>query len=458
MAKKKKKLSYSEQQKQMQLQQAQYRNLFLQKIHAVCVAIGDPKLFDLLPPFEQGFIYMMRAAPLSVKAEKGAKIQKRLIEVIESVIKRTVNENRMELIPGSGRTVTLTDYFFAAYTLECCLATTNHKIKERERFDEFMEHSDTRLDFYIETVCKICESICALYNNVAAHKSLYAFQFDIQHKDEKQLDQVKTINSLLTSPSSRSVGLQMWRNMDVRLHPTISIYTIPLETKQVRIDNEPRTAVRLATVHYNENYEPEMFDFFIKSNVLGTEDTFSEDELPVYMQQHAFNRLIERTGYLIPSFAYLQISMCLLQPIVTRLGGNKFLVNFTIKDCKVGYLLCERISNLVLIRTFLFLTNTNTPEGDKLAALTKLQKEDCTYLSIDNLRSLLSSDVMENESLRKLFCEAGCQSLLDLHESLKTDAETQASLGISQQKTALSDIILEYLNPQADNEEYVIGE
>jgi hypothetical protein len=112
----------------------------------------------------------------------------------------------------------------------------------------------------------------------------------------------------------------------------------------------------------------------------------------------------------------------------------------------------------VLIRTFLFITNTGTPEGDKLAALTKLQKEDRKYLAIDNLPSLLGSDILENEVISKLFRQAGCQSILDLCKDTQEVPFLKELLGIKEQKTSLSELMMEYLNPQADNDEYVVGE
>jgi hypothetical protein len=74
---------------------------------------------------------------------------------------------------------------------------------------------------------------------------------------------------------------------------------------------------------------------------------------------------------------------------------------------------------------------------------------------IDNLSSLASSDILESETVCKLFRDAGCQSILDACEKLKDKNNLSWIIGRGEQKNSMSELITEYLKPGADNEEYV---
>ena len=74
------------------------------------------------------------------------------------------------------------------------------------------------------------------------------------------------------------------------------------------------------------------------------------------------------------------------------------------------------IEGKIVIRTFLFITNNGTPEGLKLQNITGLQKLDKKYLAIDKLSTFMTSDIGNNEKVRKIFTSAGCECLLELYE------------------------------------------
>jgi hypothetical protein len=472
MVKKKKKLSPFEQQKQMQLQRTQFRNIFMQKLRDLCAYMGDPTLFHLIPESELNRLFRTRTAPLKIRVTKGAKIQKRLVEVMESSIKKSLNLATIELMPGGERSISLTDYIMVANTLEFVLTTDTCKVEQKERFGEFLRHADMRYDAYHSTVCSVCESVCDLYNNIAQHKSLYAFNFDMEANCNNNDYKAETtiMSKLYASKSGRVKGERMFDGVDLRVHPVVTIYTLPLDVKPVRLNNETRPAVQIGTVVYQKNwYDPEVstlqFPLHELTHPRNPDDVYKlEPEpaphfVPVYIQQHAINRLLERTGCLVPSYAMLNACLSLETPLITRMPAGSFLVDYSIDHLKVGYLLCDLIDDsFVLVRTFLFITQFGTPEGDKLGAMTKLQKEDVKYLAIDNLRSLLSSDIADSEATCNLFRDIGCQSILDLCRKAKDSDYLKDLLGIQQQKTSLSELITEYLAPHADNDEYIIGE
>ena len=70
----------------------------------------------------------------------------------------------------------------------------------------------------------------------------------------------------------------------------------------------------------------------------------------------------------------------------------------------------------IVIRTFLFVTNNGTPEGQMLENVTGLQKLDKKYLALDKLSTFMTSDIGGNEKVKEIFTSAGCQCLLELYE------------------------------------------
>ena len=74
-------------------------------------------------------------------------------------------------------------------------------------------------------------------------------------------------------------------------------------------------------------------------------------------------------------------------------------------------MLVEIVDNVLLIKTFLLLTNQATPEGEKLKELTGLSKIDMKYWNIDRLSTFQKTDMEENEELKQIFRNAGCSKL-----------------------------------------------
>ena len=81
--------------------------------------------------------------------------------------------------------------------------------------------------------------------------------------------------------------------------------------------------------------------------------------------------------------------------------------------------LCNFIEGVIVVRTFLFVTNNGTPEGQLLEKNTGLQKLDKKYLAIDKLSTFMTSDLDKNEEVLRIFKASGCQCLLDLYEKMK---------------------------------------
>ena len=79
-----------------------------------------------------------------------------------------------------------------------------------------------------------------------------------------------------------------------------------------------------------------------------------------------------------------------------------------------GYFIGQIVGNRVIIRTFLFLTHHNTPEGNELERLSGLSKQDISYWQIDRLSTFLNTNFDEQPMIYQLFKDAGLSHLFEL--------------------------------------------
>ncbi|MGB3063127.1 hypothetical protein [Sphingobacterium thalpophilum] len=155
------------------------------------------------------------------------------------------------------------------------------------------------------------------------------------------------------------------------------------------------------------------FDWIsIRPSQLGMTNVVEDIPLPIYAQQHALDRFEERavfwSGYVQAYIGY-----------IIREGSARTIIkkDYLLLECylathKVGYFVISLQRDKWLIRTFLFLTNSGTPEGNKLEEMTNLKLLDRKHLMIDCMDAFLLYDIAGDKGLRKLFNKAGCGSLM----------------------------------------------
>ena len=135
----------------------------------------------------------------------------------------------------------------------------------------------------------------------------------------------------------------------------------------------------------------------------------------VYVQMHAINRLFERLSCLEESHGALYQWMwnSFLEPNCIRQSDNSFLVEFLYGPYKLGYFKVYLLEDKAIVRSFLFLTMSETPEGDKLYKALKLSRVDKEYLKLDQLKTFVDSDLQDDPELRDIFSKCGCGHLFE---------------------------------------------
>jgi len=191
-------------------------------------------------------------------------------------------------------------------------------------------------------------------------------------------------------------------------HNTMRLFRIKPEIRTVRIDGVRRPLMRLGwyDTKHGVNWSELMPD------QIGIRSKTTE-ALPVYVQQHALNRFCERT--LLPGgFAISFLTNVFARGIpIYNPQKNATLVAFFVGEHKIGYFVIKLHQDILVVHTFLFLTNDGTPEGSRLASMTRLQLLDKQFLGIDRMDSFVIYNITGDDALRQLFIKAGCESLLN---------------------------------------------
>jgi hypothetical protein len=441
MAKNKKRRKGPSVSAQQRLHHAQYQNEVMSKLHFLCMQI-DPtnNLYDMLPQQYKTGIFHTRGT-LRVISGKGKKIQRRLAEVMERGLKDKMKQVPIEVIKGTGRFMYLYDFMLVGLPLYLMLQPDSYLKRDRYfkgkvLFEPFYNSDDNIRDRFIEEVEKHIPLYCEFYSDLK-RDLLYDYWTDtkryIPHPGE-----------MITAQ---------------RFCLQVVIEPFKLDVKPFKIQNETHWGTELSKFYYDQrrNDASGLAQIFVLAKDIEPHTHFPDLRLRVYIQHHAVERLMERTFCPFPNWIFDYLVHAMIYPTVIPLGDDRYLFEYRMVDIKIGYLLAQKVEGALLIRTFLFITHNGTPEGRKLEQLTGLQKEDKKYLSIDNLQALANSDIEQNKTIHDIFLKAGFAPILELckrvrekHKDFRWLVDERA-----EQNTSMSRLIIEYLNPDADNDEFV---
>jgi hypothetical protein len=142
--------------------------------------------------------------------------------------------------------------------------------------------------------------------------------------------------------------------------------------------------------------------------------------LPLYIQSHALLRLRERlSGAYYDSLHIGLICSVLQKNIVPTSRKNTVLIAFELLGIKVGYLVAEPIDGIILVKTFLFITNSGTPEGETLNRVLGIGKLEKAFLKIDSLAVFVASDMLQDQRVRDIFENVGLGYLCEIEKKMQ---------------------------------------
>lgn len=385
MAKKKNKNTEHQNDK---IRAAQCRNEFFRKLKYIIDSTCGKHIFPLIPRHILEDTYVNRCSSFKVVADPGSNVS----ELILNFIKITLNKcSKTHIVPLHGYNIEISIYDYYTICLSiimlhvrCGCADFPQVTLVRETLDKYVKDVDKA-----KHVIERMNILLCTYNwhGSDLRKSLYWYK----HK--------------FVSPES----------IPNLTENRIIAYSVVPEMIHVEIDGKARPAYRLgwAFVEYGPKW------LSLKPSQLGIKNAFAEIPLDVYIQSHALNRLSERVDCFYDGLTQFNLYNSLKNPAITYDANNKLLIEFSFFDNKAGYFRADIVNGIILIRTFLFITNSGTPEGLKLEKNTGLKLLDKKYLEIDKLSTFMNSDLGTNEAARKVLTSSGCQSIIDLHEKMK---------------------------------------
>ena len=364
---------------------AHHKNEFLRKLKIFVNSCCDEDIFSLIPPKFQETIYRLRCHSLTIVAASDNPMPEHLLNNQRHTLSVWLKKDPFKLVKYN-QTVFLDDFLtvgLTAFLLNLTISEDSFPNAPRVKAALFNYCNDE------EPCNRLCKQLYSAFEAMSWYISDLA-------------GHLYWLNYEMKSAENGKFGV----NNIVEIHRIIP------ETLRIKVNGIIRPAIRMCWAHPYDGLKWTT----LKPSQLGIKNPLSDEPMPVYVQSHVLRRLLERIDSLMPSVAQFNMIISFHDPKVLYDCNHNLMIEYRIFGTKAGYFRIDINKGIVVVRTFLFLTQISTPEGQLLWKNTGLQKMDTKYLALDKLSSFMSSDIGENKIIRKIFNDSGCQSLLELYE------------------------------------------
>lgn len=381
MDRKKKKLEAGKTAAAIEQNRKMLRDRFIIRTKEIINRIGGQELQEMIPPIYIEKLYQCRYPSLKAKAAPGSEVSKSLAVKFHKLMHQMMEG--VNLTIHNGNEIPLTWYLSEGQTLIDGISTLDagddpRYLAIKKYLEPFQE--GTKIHQFIQ------EQLIDLVVDTCRFLSDYN-------------DRIYTADVSMTpyfaafNPTS-----------DIIIHAHKPVM------EKVQTSNGTRDAIRLGWLNADFKWQ----HYNVKPSLLGFKVPGIEIPLEIYITKHALQRLKERIN-ITPGIMHEILLLIFMQKkIAHRWQGHESHVDYYISDEKVGYFVVKLHEHRLIIQTFLFLTNNDTFEGEKLNRLLSVEKVDKKYLEIDNLPDFNAYHIDQNEKLSQLFVDAGCKSLLKL--------------------------------------------
>jgi hypothetical protein len=205
-------------------------------------------------------------------------------------------------------------------------------------------------------------------------------------------------------------------------YPIITIKSFNPKAEQITVDGGSRKSYKC----YNYDLLG-ISPIFLSAGVVD-----NKTPIPVHIQEHAINRMIERLGISPLGYMFDCLGRSLSKPILSGNSGPSYLLEFNYYSNKLGYLLISNEGDFAVVRSFKFITMTGTPEFYNLKKALKGSREDFEYLGLDTLETLLNSDISKDTKLREIFESCGLGHLFTINHLQFAKPESSVAEEIKQ--------------------------
>lgn len=368
---------------------ADQKKHFYSKLRSICEAAAGQGIFELIPAKDLRRMYHLRMLPFRIEPAAGEAIPRDVLKEMRRSLSDYLNDVHVPLFIG-GPTIPLADYLFAVTSL-------------RYHFRDLRKSAFPRADKFIEAMAPVI-----------------SYEEGLAAADEKLSDIMVALEFTFSDPASRLFYL--YRRYGCREHGTMGVVGvlglrmyIPERASSV-LEGVPRPAIRLC---WGSHIYKGILKVRIKPSDLGVRSPCDDEPLNVYVQMHALKRLSERLDCIPAGARNMYLCLSFAKPHALPGKNGAFLLEYNLRGLKAGYLVGSICDGKFLVRTFLFLTNDGTPEGECLARVSGIGRLEREFLAIDRLSTFVANDIRSDGEVAKVFVEAGCECLLELHDAVR---------------------------------------
>lgn len=341
--------------------------------------------FKRLPASEIRFLKTVHYYMAKIRAEKGSGISDAVISAVKKDLSNYLRSEKVTL-EGSNEAFTMYDIVTAGQTL-----------------------------WHVSRFCKEPEWK-PVYEALGPLNRFFESKTDIPF--------VSTIYDFLQNiimNFSRVDRYFLWftYNTEYKNHHLASIFTMhrqPCIRRNIVVDQKKRPVFR---VGYSVNLSG-MKWACVKGELLHQfrNDADENKEYPVYIQSHALERMKER---LFPLHFYeMLLNSSFLNPEISYGPTGNLLFAVKGRECKIGYLLTDFNKNELVIRTFLFITQTGTKEGLALNERLRIETYSKKYFELDSLLTYITTNICIDPFFRSILIECGCEGLVTLKNAISS--------------------------------------
>lgn len=402
MAKKKHKPGKFQQNK---IARAHHKNVFINKIKRFIDLAGGKDTSKLIPDFTYEKIYLVRLHSLRPVSMLPDDAPKTIIHDIKLFLSPLLRNTFITIL--NEQQVNLEDFIDAG--ISCSVFLSNLKDTEfkdarelKRRTHEFVKNSEEYFKLASERLLDTFLVFCGIHSNLESRMYFVQHKFGIN----QELKQAENL---------------------------VEVYCHIPERRNFIIDEVNRPAVRVC---YGAG--PGLQCSAVKPSELGYKGSFGNLPLDVYIQMHALHRLNERIDCIVQGLIHFFMLLSLNEPAGFTDSHGKMFIELRILKYKTGYFVADLKDGVVLIRTFLFVTQSGTPEGNKLEEICGLNRYDKEYLALDKLSSFITSDFKDKKELETLFTQSGCEQVLQFKDVLGPICHPET-------KQSTADLLIKYL-------------
>lgn len=361
---------------------------FLKRVYQFMKTLGIGHLYAKIPLEQKRRMAKYRMRSFRIEPEQGTQMDKKYLHYLRSTVSSYLKEMG-NFLGDSTALVSLHDYFTVGYT--CLFFFNTIKPDAFEGADELCE-ATKKLQHLMEDRENPFEfDLASLLRTLAFFSS----------RPDRLLCTIRT-GTIDSFVNGHFVGMSSCAYVK-KEKP---------KTRHITVDGIKRVVFRVGV--------PDKMSSTIKwiqvpCKKLSSDYSNNEKILDMYIQSHAMHRFLERTrGLDLPEGLRAALNISLKYPTIVEYRNNRGLLAFTLKNGRLGYFIFTIIDNMLIIKTFLFLTSSGTPEGRKLDRILGIRKIDKKYLSLDSAYAFMHTDILNSPWLCDILVQAGCGQLCDI--------------------------------------------